>query len=114
MAIDSNCSSLIEISADGIEFASLGTVELDQAAETVVDMQAAVAQSVRITALSNWGGLFLKYGLSEVRLLAIPNAARELSPTDGVVNVDPTTAVLTCNIRKFPDITQPNRRTCRR
>jgi hypothetical protein len=33
--------------------------------------------------------------LSEVRLYAIPNAARELSPADGTANVDPATAVLT-------------------
>ena len=87
--------ALIEVSADGINFTSLGTVELAQAAETTVDLQNLLVQSVRITAQSNWGDLIPKYGLSEVRLYAIPNVARELSPADGAADVDPTTAVLT-------------------
>ncbi|MFC1652235.1 LamG-like jellyroll fold domain-containing protein [Planctomycetota bacterium] len=87
--------ALIEVSNDGIEFTSLGAVELAQATETVVDMQNTVAQFVRITAQSNWGGFFPKYGLSKVRFLVIPTVARELSPADGEMAVDPTTAVLT-------------------
>ncbi|MFC1766208.1 LamG-like jellyroll fold domain-containing protein, partial [Planctomycetota bacterium] len=87
--------ALIEVSTDGIEFTSLGTVELAQAAETAVDMQGTVAQFVRITAQSNWGGIFSKYGLSKVRLLVIPTVARELSPADGTEAVDPTSVVLT-------------------
>ncbi|MFC1766863.1 discoidin domain-containing protein, partial [Planctomycetota bacterium] len=52
--------ALIEVSTDGVEFTTFGTVELAQSAETVVDMQNTVAQSVRITAQSNWGGFFPK------------------------------------------------------
>ncbi|MFC1762073.1 LamG-like jellyroll fold domain-containing protein [Planctomycetota bacterium] len=85
----------IEVSVDGIEFTTLGIVELAQAAETVVDMQNVVVKSVRITAVSNWGGFFPKYGLSKVRFLVIPNAAREMSPVDGDATVDPSTAALT-------------------
>jgi len=79
-------------------------VELAQAAETTVDMQDVLAQSVRITAQSNWVGLFQKFGLSEVRLYAIPNAARKLSPADGAANVDPTTAVLTWRDGREADV----------
>ncbi|MFC1765559.1 LamG-like jellyroll fold domain-containing protein [Planctomycetota bacterium] len=87
--------ALIEVSEDGINFTSLGTVQLLQAAETSVDMQALFVQSVKITAQNNWGGLISKFGVSAVRLYAIPNAAREMSPAEGAANVDPTTAVLT-------------------
>jgi hypothetical protein len=92
------------VSVDGTEFISLGTVELMQAAETVVEVHGAVAQSVRITALSNWGGFFRKYGLSKVRFLAIPTFARELSPADGAGAVDPTSAVLTWRAGRESDI----------
>ncbi|MFC1766246.1 LamG-like jellyroll fold domain-containing protein, partial [Planctomycetota bacterium] len=87
--------ALVEVSTDGIEFTSLATVELAQAAETAVDMQGTLAQSVRITAQSNWGGIFKKYGLSKVRFLIIPTVARELNPADGDEAVDPTMTVLT-------------------
>ncbi|MFC1761220.1 LamG-like jellyroll fold domain-containing protein [Planctomycetota bacterium] len=87
--------ALIEVSADGINFTSLGTVELLRAAETTVDMQNVVAQSVRMTAQNNWGGLIPRCGLSAVRLYAIPTAARELSPADGAADVDAATVVMT-------------------
>jgi len=96
--------ALIEVSADGINFTSLGTVELAQAAETTVALQDVLAQSVKITAQSNWGGLIPKYGLSEVRLYAMPMAARELSPADGDADVDPTTAVLTWRPGREADV----------
>lgn len=96
--------ALIEVSADGVNFTSLETVELLQAAETTVALQGVVAQSIKITAQSNWGDLINKFGLSEVRLLAIPNAARELSPADGDANVDPTTAVLTWRYGREADV----------
>ena len=86
--------ALIEVSADGVNFTTLKTVELLQSAETSVDMQGAVAQSVKITAQNNWGGIVDKFGVSAVRLLAIPMVAREMSPADGAGNVDPTAAVL--------------------
>ncbi|MFC1764362.1 discoidin domain-containing protein [Planctomycetota bacterium] len=96
--------ALIEVSADGVNFTSLGTVELLQAAETTVDLQDSVAQSVKITAQNNWGDLIPKFGLSAVRLYAIPNAARELNPADGTANVDPPTAVLTWRAGREADV----------
>ncbi|MFC1765455.1 LamG-like jellyroll fold domain-containing protein [Planctomycetota bacterium] len=96
--------ALIEVSTDGVEFTSFGAVELAQAAETVVDMQNTVAQSVRITAQSNWGGFFPKYGLSKVRFMAIPTMARELNPADGAADVDPMMAELTWRAGREADV----------
>ena len=47
------------------------------------------ARKVRITANSNWGDspIFNKYGLSEVRFLHIPVAARQPSPNSGAADV---------------------------
>ena len=40
---------------------------------TVVDFEGVEAKYVRLTALSNWGGLSTQYGLSEVRFFyALP------------------------------------------
>ncbi len=61
---------------------------------TVVDLSGVVAKSVRITANSNWGGpMFAQYGLSEVRFLHVPVAAREPNPADGAVGVNPQAAL---------------------
>ena len=57
--------------------------------DTTVDFNGAVAQSVKITANSNWGGtMFAQYGLSEVRFLYIPVNAREPNPNSGATDVD--------------------------
>jgi len=84
--------AVIEYSADGNDFAALGTVELARAASSMVDLQGVVAKSVRITAQSNWGGFFPQYGLSEVQFFSIPVLAREPSPASGAtgVSVDAT------------------------
>ncbi len=88
--------ALIEYSADGTQWVTLGEVELASATVapfSEVDLQGIVARSVRITAQSNWGGLFDQYGLSEVRFLHIPMHARELSPAEASVDVDPNVAL---------------------
>jgi len=61
------------------------------AANTTIDFGGVAAQSVRITANSNWGGsIFTQYGLSEVRFSYIPIRARypspDLSATDVAVD----------------------------
>ena len=57
---------------------------------TTVDFKGVAAQSVKITANSNWGGgIFDRYGLSEVRFLYIPLRAREPHPELGATDVDP-------------------------
>ena len=62
----------------------------DYACNTTIDLAGVVAQSVKITANSNWGGpIFGQYGLSEVRFLYIPVRAREPQPASGQAGVDP-------------------------
>ena len=89
-------NALIETSTDGFQWMSLGVVELTGATVapfSEVDLHGVAAQAVRITAQSNWGGLFDQYGLSEVRFESIPVHARELSPAQASVDVDPDVAL---------------------
>jgi len=85
--------ALIEVSVDGTEFTPIKTVELAQAAQSSIDILGIVARSLRITAQSNWGGIFQKYGLSEVEILAVPLAAREPMPESGSTDVLPNSVV---------------------
>ena len=89
--------ALVEYSTDGSnwvslddapEFARAAGLE-GLAAATVVDFAGAAARYVRITAMSNWGGLLPQYGLSEVRFLYVPLAAREPQPASGATDVAP-------------------------
>ena len=89
----------VEYSSDGVEWTSLGEMDLaqataaaDYAANTTVDMQGVAAQSVRLTVNSIYGAL-TQYGLSEVRFLYVPVQAREPEPADGATEVDVATAL---------------------
>jgi len=85
----------IEYSTDGADWKILGDVpEFAQAPgadgyahNTTVDFGGTTAKYVRLTVNSNWGGLFVQYGLSEVRFLYIPVWAREPNPASGTANV---------------------------
>ncbi len=84
----------VEYSLDGTNWTSLGTMEFaqataqaDYAANTTVAFDGAVAQYVKVTPISNWGGILTQYGLSEVRFLYIPAMARNAEPADGAVDV---------------------------
>lgn len=84
--------ALIEYSEDGMQWTALGVTELARASDTPVsevDLQGIVAKSIKITAQSNWGGLFDQYGLSEVRFMVIPVFARKPQPVSGVADVSP-------------------------
>ena len=60
----------------------------DYAYNTTIDFAGVVAQSVKITANSNWGGsIYTQYGLSEIRFLYIPIRARYPSPDSGATDV---------------------------
>ncbi len=90
----------VEYSTDGTNWTGLGDVEFAKAPasadyehNTVVDLAGVAAQYVRLTANSNWGGLFPEYGLSEVRFFTIPTHAREPQPANGLTNVDPDTVL---------------------
>ncbi len=85
----------IETSADGVEWTALGDFEFARApglttytANTAIDMEQVAAQFVRLTVLGGWGTMG-QYGLSEVRFLQIPAAAREPEPADGRTGLSP-------------------------
>jgi hypothetical protein len=86
----------IEYSANGTDYITLGpthefaqaTGTVDYAHNTSIDFGGAVAQYVRLTAISNWGDILNQYGLSEVRFFYIPVSARYPYPESGAINVD--------------------------
>ena len=47
------------------------------------------AKYVRLNIASNWGGILMSYGISEVQFSMIPAAARTPDPADGAVDVVP-------------------------
>jgi hypothetical protein len=81
---------VIETSVDSIEWTVLEGATLfnqatgtpDYTANTVLDFDGILAQSVKITINSGWG-MIPQYGLSEVRFTAIPTAASLPDPIDG-------------------------------
>jgi hypothetical protein len=85
----------IEYSVDGINYATLGTTheftralgEPDYAHNTTIEMEGVAAKYVRLTAISNWKGIFEQFGLSEVRFFSVPVSAREPSPASGATDV---------------------------
>ncbi len=56
-------------------------------ANTSIDMGGAVAQFVRLTISSNWGGMAPQTGLSEVRFFYVPVLPREPEPADAATGV---------------------------
>jgi len=75
----------IAYSLNGEVWTELDTLELAQATQTLVDLQDVTATAIRITAQSNWGGLFEQYGLSEAQFEYIPTYVREPEPASGSV-----------------------------
>ena len=85
----------IEHSIDGVTYTPLGTgTEFarapgtpDYAHNTTVDLSGIAAESVKLTANSNWGGILAQYGLSEVRFFHVPVRARKPQPDMGATDV---------------------------
>jgi len=81
--------ALIETSQDGEIWETFGTIELARAAQQApIDLHDIVARHVRITAQSNWGGIFQQYGLSEMRFFQIPVSARNPYPDSGATDIN--------------------------
>ncbi|MBP7050270.1 MAG: discoidin domain-containing protein [Phycisphaerae bacterium] len=86
----------VAYSLDGVTWVDLAgnqefakaTGKADYAANTTVPFGDVAAKYVRITAVSNWAGIFKQYGLSEVRFLYTPMAARQPDPESGAVDLD--------------------------
>jgi hypothetical protein len=51
-------------------------------------MEGVAAKYVRLTAISNFKGIFEQFGLSEVRFFSVPVSARAPSPAPGATDVD--------------------------
>jgi len=87
---------IIEYSANGTDFATLGTTHEfakapgapGYAHDITIDFGGVAAKHVRLTANTNWGGIFNQFGLSEVRFFQIPVHARVPSPVSGVAEVN--------------------------
>ncbi len=86
----------VEYSEDGDTWVELpGVTEFARApgadgyaSNTAINLAGLVAQSVRFTAASNWGGpIFGQYGLSEVQFLYVPVQARYPSPKPGAEDI---------------------------
>ncbi|NQV31796.1 MAG: discoidin domain-containing protein [Phycisphaeraceae bacterium] len=58
-----------------------------------INFQGAAAQYVRLNIQSNWGGILMSYGLSEVQFSRIPVEARTPVPASGSVDVAPDSTV---------------------
>ncbi|MCP4454901.1 MAG: hypothetical protein GY809_25870, partial [Planctomycetes bacterium] len=59
----------------------------------VIDFAGAAAKVVRVNIQSNWGGILMSYGLSEVQFYSIPAPARTPDPADGAADVQPNAVV---------------------
>ncbi|MCF7975130.1 MAG: discoidin domain-containing protein [Phycisphaerae bacterium] len=88
---------VVETSLDGVDWTVVdGITQFTQAAgspgyvaDDVFALNGLVARHVKISLTSNWGGLPVGVGLSEVRFYAIPTYAREPKPASGAMDVLP-------------------------
>ena len=93
---------IIEVSVDGVTWEKLadasqfsrapGSPTYNQPDQ--IDFGGAAAKFVRLDIQSNWGGIIMSYGLSEVQFSEIPVKARTPDPADSDVDIHPS-AVLT-------------------
>ncbi len=89
--------AIVEHSLDGSAWTRLGDVHIfaqapgqaGYASNTTIDFAGAAARYVRITAVSNWKGVFKQYGLSEVHFLYVPTRARQPYPVSDINDVHP-------------------------
>ncbi len=79
----------VEYSADGETWTVLTDIEIPKAPGAAtytgmtVDLAGVAAQYVKLTANTNWGGLFPNSGLAEVQITYTPAQARLVAPADG-------------------------------
>ena len=91
----------IEYSVDGENWDVLeGAIQIGRAPGSPtyntpdeIDFGGAAAKVVRVSIQSNWGGILMSYGLSEVQFSRIPVEARTPVPASGSVDVAPDTTV---------------------
>jgi len=82
----------VEYSVDGAAWTTLGNVELPRAPGEAaytpdsVELGGIAARFVKLTIVSNWGGMLPQYGLSEIRFLSIPVQPAMPFPADAAAN----------------------------
>ncbi len=92
--------AVIETSVDGVQWESLGATQFSRASGlptyTTYDeiaLGGVTARYVRLDIQSNWGGILMSYGLSEVQFFMIPVQARTPDPVAGAANILPDSVV---------------------
>ena len=91
----------IQYSMDGAAWEVLpGPHQLNRAPGTptysqfdTVPLNGVAAKAIRLNIQSNWGGILMAYGLSEVQFMRIPAQARTPEPESGAVDVLPTATI---------------------
>jgi hypothetical protein len=91
----------IETSLNGVDWTTLAeSSQVSQApaqptynTPQMIDLDLALARYVRLTILSNWGGLLKQYGVGEVQFYGLPVYARTPDPASGSAGVLPNATV---------------------
>jgi Concanavalin A-like lectin/glucanases superfamily len=89
----------VEYSENGTDWSALADVQLaqgtarpDYVANTTIDFEGAAVRYVRLIVNSGYSTMG-QFGLSEVRFLHIPAAARQPEPTDGAAGINPNSTL---------------------
>ncbi|MCP4450686.1 MAG: hypothetical protein GY809_04440, partial [Planctomycetes bacterium] len=89
-------AAVIETSIDGVQWESLGATQFSRApglptynAYDEIALGGVAARYVRLDIQSNWGGILMSYGLSEVQFSMIPVQARTPEPVSGAADILP-------------------------
>ncbi len=77
-----------DVLADATQFSRAPGLPTYKEYDTI-DFAGAAAKYVRLNIQSNWGGILMSYGLSEVQFSMIPAEARTPDPESGAVDVQP-------------------------
>ncbi len=90
----------VAYSVDGENWDALEAIQLSRASgfptynqPDTIAFNGAAAKYVRLNIQSNWGGILMAYGLSEVQFAMIPAKARTPEPTLGSLDVLPTATI---------------------
>ncbi|MCP4450135.1 MAG: discoidin domain-containing protein, partial [Planctomycetes bacterium] len=92
---------ITEVSVDGVTWDVLpeasqfsrGPGSPEYAQPDMIDLGGAAAKYLRLDIESNWGGLIMSYGLSEVQFFEIPVQARTPDPADGSIDIAPNAVI---------------------
>ncbi|NQV36185.1 MAG: hypothetical protein HQ515_26065, partial [Phycisphaeraceae bacterium] len=91
---------VIETSVDGVQWDALDAIQFSRApglptynTYDEISLGGVAAKYVRLDIQSNWGGILMSYGLSEVQFSMIPVRARTPEPASGAADILPDSVV---------------------